>query len=98
MTPTRQEDQAYMLEDAGVVVTLGATSTHGRVRHAGMDVFEGEGRDLASSTFTVLVRTGSLPGLEPGASLAVGGVAYRVREHLPESDGTLTRIHCVKEA
>ena len=91
-------DLAYALRTEGVKVTLGALETYGLVRHGAAEGLEDpQGRELSSRSVTVLIATDSLPGLEAGAAITVDGTAYLVREHAEESDGRLTRIHCVKE-
>jgi hypothetical protein len=92
---------AYAFEHSpgSVVVTLGSDSTYGLVRCGGVNVLaEQQGRELSSSSLTVLIATGTLAGLEAGASITVGGTAYLVREQGPELDPKLTLIHCVKQA
>ena len=44
----------------------------------------------------VTVRTGALTALATGATITVGGTAYRVRDHLAVEHGVKTQIHCIQ--
>jgi hypothetical protein len=93
MIPGLAKDLAYMLGDAGVEITLGAGSTHGRFQAAGAEESSGENAPgLDARIVTVLIATGSLPGLADGATITVAGVAHRVRRNYPDTNPALTRI------
>ena len=93
------QDIPAMLDAFGEPVTLGATTVSGLVDRVGVEVLAGrDGPDLTSNRITVTVKTGSLPGLASNVTIAVGGVAYLVRERLPLDDGAFTQLHCARGA
>ena len=88
------EDVAAMLEELGVLVTLGSDSTFGLVDAADEELLRSEGSPVAVLGRAVLVtiETGSLAGLTPGAAVTVAGVAHQVDRTLSAEDGELTRF------
>jgi len=83
------------LDEAGSPVTLGSTTINALVDRPGDAVLEGGGAGGVQSTDVVLtIVTGTLPGLLPGASITVDGVAMKVRAFESIDDGAYTRIHC----
>jgi hypothetical protein len=92
--PTRQADLAYVLADCGVVVTLGAASTHGTVRSADGEVLRADGSPVAVRPRAILVtiQTGTLAGLHEAAQITVAGAAYVVDGLQRVGDGESVRL------
>jgi hypothetical protein len=92
-------DLPGVLDDLGVDVTIGYVTVKGIKRRFTEEMFTGnESTDLMSRSIVVSIQTDSLPGLENGATVTVGGTAYKVRRHSEAEHGSLTRIHCVRVA
>lgn len=96
--PFRDADLAFALKDAGVPVTLGASSTFGLVRKRGIEDLGQDGfGGIADFTVVVTVRTGTLVGLKSGAAITVNGESFIVKRPPAEDDGHITRLACVKQ-
>lgn len=92
-------DLPGVLDDLGVDVTIGYVTVKGIKRRFTEEMFTGnESPELMSRSIVVSIQTDSLPGLENGATVTVGGTAYKVRRHSEAEHGSLTRIHCVRVA
>src|SRR5512138_1255710 len=92
-------DLDAILAEAGEVVVLGPDTTHGIVRRPDASELEASGAgSLITRQVVVTVRTGALTALATGATITVGGTAYRVRDHLAVEHGATTRIHCIQNA
>lgn len=76
----------------GARVTLGGASTIGLFDHEAVELFAGEMPATVSAEYAVHLQSGSLPGLEPGASLKVAGTTYAVLKVLPYGDGQMVRV------
>ncbi len=92
-------DLPGLLDDLGVDVTIGYVTVKGIKRRFTEEMYTGnESPELMSRSIVVSIQTDSLPGLENGATVTVGGTAYKVRRHSEAEHGSLTRIHCVRVA
>lgn len=80
----------YMLQDAGTPVVLGAASTSGLLEGPDEELFETF--RVVGAKRSVVIATGSLPGLEVDATVVVGGAPYTVRDYRAINDGALTRL------
>jgi len=83
-----------MLNRLGEPITLGGTTVNGLV-----DVVDvaPEGPELgtfAGRLTTVVLKTGSLPGLAQGVTLVVRSVNRKVQETRQIEDGELTAVFC----
>ena len=93
------EDLPGLLEELGVPVTLGGTTTNGIKRRATDELFQDvDAPELLSRSIVAVIKTDSLPALRSGAAITVDGTAYTVRRWLEDGHGTLTRIRCVLAA
>ena len=81
---------AYMLDDCGVTVTLGAASTSGTLDEP--DEVLLEVAQLVGAKRTVVIATGSLGGLVADAAVTVAGAPYTVRDYRAIDDGAMTRL------
>lgn len=78
-------------------VTLGTTTVKGLVDRSGESVLEEGGAGAITGTrMFVYVRTGALPGLEPGATITVNGCERKVRDHREVEGGDFTRIEAAE--
>jgi len=90
------DDLPGILEELGVEVTLGGASTHGVKRRFTEEMLrDSDAPELLSRSVVVTIKSGSLPALSSGAAITVDGIAYKVKRHMEEEHGTLTRINCV---
>ena len=96
MAIDRTADNDYMLENCGVSVVLGTTAGFGKPRYHDDGQLAASPTNFAVAIESVLVRTGFFPGLAEGASISVGGVAYRVQSALRVTDGAFTRVSLAK--
>jgi len=82
--------------DSTVEVTLGATTVTGLFDRAAVQFFDGDMPTVISESEAVHVRAGSLPGLEPGASITITigttSTTYSVLRVLKYGDGAMERI------
>ncbi len=93
------DDLPGLLEELGVPVTLGATTTRAIKRKFTEELFQDtDAPELLSRAIVAVIQTGSLPALKSGAAITVDGAAYKVRRWLEDGHGTLTRIICVRVA
>jgi hypothetical protein len=82
-----------LLEQVGIVVSLGGASTYGRLRASAPEEGDpNQGPGFNARLVTILIATGSLPALQNGIVLTAGAETYRVHNHAPESEGNQTRI------
>ena len=86
---------AYAFRTTGVLVTLGAASTYGQVRHAPDEVLEAATGAVNSRTVRILILTGALAGLATRATLSIGSVSYVVHRHGLIDDEAMTEIIAV---
>jgi hypothetical protein len=90
-------DLDAILTEAGEQVVLGPDTAYGIVRRPDASELEASGAgSLIARQVVVTVRTGALTALATGATITVGGTAYRVREHLAVEHGVKTQIHCIQ--
>jgi hypothetical protein len=88
-------DINVMLGQLGVPVSIGSSSAYGIRDQSHDEVADPQyGSGLVSRAVSVLVKTGALAGLAPGASITVDGKALVVVRALEIDDGALTRIEC----
>lgn len=80
----------YILADVGVRVTLGASFTDGILEEP--DDLVLEAAQVVGAKRTVLIATGSLPGLVADAAVTVAGAPYTVRDYRAIDDGAMTRL------
>lgn len=79
----------------GVAVTIGAVTVQGKQDHTSERFLaDAPAAPTVLQERSVLVRTGVFASVAQGTAITVAGVAYTIREALPESpDGALTRIY-----
>lgn len=53
--------------------------------------------DVVGPSTTLIVATGSLPGLRPESPVSYAGVSYIVRDFRKVDDGATTRLYLVEE-
>lgn len=95
MTPLTAADLDAMLAATGVPVTLGNTTVRAQRLQPGEKMLEeGGAGGVVAVDRIYTIRTGTLPGLAPGAQIRDGEASYRVRDVYPIEDGALTRFHC----
>lgn len=80
----------------GVDITIGSTTVKGLLRKPDAELFQSDEPQLVGRAVTVLIPSGSLPGLVVEAAIAVAGESMKVYRVLAESDGSVTRILCKK--
>jgi len=90
-------DIAAMLADlaeAGgtVEVTLGDATVFGLLDREAVEILGGEMPAIVAADEIVHVQSGTLPGLQSGAAITVGGTTYNVLKVLPYGDGTMVRV------
>lgn len=88
-------DLAYALRTTGVLITLGAASAYGQVKHAPDEVLEEATGAVSSRTVRILIQTGTLAGLATRATLVIGSGSYVVHRHGPIEDEAMTEIIAV---
>lgn len=83
-------DIDFMLEEAGVAVTIGAVSDFGILDQSNV-VQQSQGMEYQTRVTTLLVRSG-LFTLSNGVAVTADGGSYRLDEWQLEDDGKLTRL------
>lgn len=84
---------ADLAEAGGAVeVTLGATTVTGLFDRAAVQFFDGEMPTMIADGEAVHIKAGSLPGLDPAATITVDGTDYKVLRVLSYGDGAMQRV------
>lgn len=87
-------DIPALLADTGVDVIFGAVTVKGlldrEVPEALLPIEESGG--VAETVSSVVIKTGSLPGIAGGSAITVDGVSWKVRSVRPMEDGELTML------
>lgn len=82
-------DIEYALKDAGVAVSIGATSGYGVLRTEEVIVETPSGLQVVGEQTTLTVREGKFPGLAQDVAVTANGANYRIRSPgKPQTDGT----------
>ncbi len=76
----------------GVEVTLGAVTVTGLLDREAVEILGDQMPSVVAAEQAVHVQDGALPGLQPGAAITVGGIAYVVLKVLPYGDGAMVRV------
>ena len=81
-------DRDLLLADMGESLTLGAASVLALIDESGeaMTPPDYMGQAVRGLITTAFLKTGSLPGLAPGASVTLRGATYEVRDCYPAPD------------
>jgi hypothetical protein len=82
-----QVPNSVFLQDFGLPVVFGALNTVGTLD---MPTEEVLGHTILSTDYSLVYDTATLPGLDSGAALTVGGVAYVVRSARMLGDGAFS--------
>lgn len=83
---------ADLPEDARVDVVFGGTRTDGFPTTQDEDLIQGQSPALVGKRRSVLVRTGSLPGLVIKGAITVDGDSYTVSDFRQVGNGVMTAI------
>lgn len=82
-------DIDYALKDAGVAVTIGATSGFGVLRTEEIVVETPSGLQIVGQQMTLTVREGKFSGLAQDVAVTADGSSYTIRSPgKPQTDGT----------
>jgi hypothetical protein len=85
----------FIMQDSGVLGTLGSASTYGTFRKFDEAVLgnDGDHARVYGAEFIWTIKTGSFAGLVMDALIVINGTTYKVRGHSRIDDGELTRIY-----
>lgn len=90
----RKSEIAQMLSEFGVSVSIGASVSIGIVDRTTDEILQGASAHALGDRIEVTIETGSLVGLEEGASVIVDGATYVVDCVRQVDDGALTQFEC----
>lgn len=76
----------------GVEVAIGGVTVTGLLDREAVEILGDQMPPVVAAEQVVHVQDGALPGLQPGAAIAVGGTGYVVLKVLPYGDGAMTRV------
>ncbi len=82
-----QVPNSVFLQDFGQPVVWGALSTIGTLDMPTQEVL---GHTILTTDYRLIYDTATLPGLDAGAAISVGGIAYVVRSARMLSDGVFS--------
>lgn len=92
----RAEDIQPMLDGFGIPATVGGVTARGIRDTQDEAVAAAEDGSFIGRVVTLIVKTGTFPGLAEGVAITVEGTAYTVRQQWLIEDGALTRVRCSK--
>ena len=87
------EDAAGFLNDFGQTVVFGAVSTKG-ILDVPSEIIAGG--MVISTDYSLTYSTASMPNLQHGSAITVGGAAYTVRDVRAQDDGTFSIAYLSK--
>lgn len=87
-----------IIDEFGVAVVIAGVTSKGIVDRIDEELLAGMQTKAMGRMISVIVKTGTFPGLVERVQATVEGTVYRVREIMRLDDGALTKFLCAVEA
>lgn len=96
MAIDRAPDIDFMLEDAGIPVSVGGIATQALRADPDSGSVPAGTTAFAGRELVLTIRSGTLPGLAEGNTIVVEGVSHRITSVLQQGRGVLTHVTCAR--